>query len=638
MGIAPVNIARVSHNLRSFNLLNTLRASQVDLFRLQNQLSTGLRFQAPSEDPVRASNALRVDGRLDLVRSVTSNVDAANRTLRDGEAAMQEAVELIREAHTLAIEAASDTLSADERQALAVVVDSLIDKAVALGNRKHLDTYLFSGHYGSDDPFELTEEGVLFRGDDGRLHTIVDTDLSEDSFTISGREFFNAVSAGVQGFVDLDPALTPQTRLSDLNGATGRGVTPGSIMVTSGAEQVRIDLAGADTVGDVLDKINAELPAGLTASPTERSIRISGSADFTVMDIPGGTTARELGIYSPSPTRDMTGEDVDPRLTLRTNLKDLSAGAGVDLTNGIVIRNGGREVPLDFSTAATLEDVLNIINHSPAQVWAQIAPDGKTLMVRNRLSGADLTIEENGGQAATALGIRSMYEGTRLSELNDGRGLHTVDGDDFRIVTADGTNVDVDLDDLNLTTATIQDVVDLINTEAAGAVTATLTSSGNGIRILDNTSGGGALRIERLNVSPAIDGLGLDVAASGNLINGRDVNPVRVDSPFTAMLELRAALDTDDGQGVGFAAERLNRVLKHMQEVQGKLASKAAAMEDRAARLESESGAAQVLLSDVRDVDLGEAIVRFQQVQTALQANLLTASQVTRLTLMDYLR
>jgi len=34
--------------------------------------------------------------------------------------------------------------------------------------------------------------------------------------------------------------------------------------------------------------------------------------------------------------------------------------------------------------------------------------------------------------------------------------------------------------------------------------------------------------------------------------------------------------------------------------------------------------ATRVLLSDVRDVDLAEAAVRFQQLQTALQANLQT--------------
>ena len=60
-------------------------------------------------------------------------------------------------------------------------------------------SYLFSGHYSDDQPFELVEDGVIYRGDEGRAFTIVDTDLTQDAFTFSGAEFFAAVSTAVQG-------------------------------------------------------------------------------------------------------------------------------------------------------------------------------------------------------------------------------------------------------------------------------------------------------------------------------------------------------------------------------------------------------------------------------------------------------
>lgn len=53
--------------------------------------------------------------------------------------------------------------------------------------------------------------------------------------------------------------------------------------------------------------------------------------------------------------------------------------------------------------------------------------------------------------------------------------------------------------------------------------------------------------------------------------------------------------------------------------------------------MENEVTAAQVLLSDVRDVDIAEAVIRFQQMQTALQANMSTASRVLNLSLIDFL-
>ena len=235
------------------------------------------------------------------------------------------------------------------------------------------------------------------------------------------------------------------------------------------------------------------------------------------------------------------------------------------------------------------------------------------------------------------LGIRSMHTDTLLSDLNDGLGVDSVDGDDIRITTADGTTVDIDINDLDLATARLQDAIDLFNTRGGGAITAALAASGNGITITDNTVGPGALRIERLNLSPTIDGLGMDVSATGNTLVGSDVNPIKVDSPFTALLELRAALAADDSQAISAAGRRLAGNLDRMQQTQGELAAKAAAMLERTDRIENEVTATRVLQSDVRDVDLTEAIVRFQQVQTALQANLATASRIMNLSLLDYL-
>jgi flagellar hook-associated protein 3 FlgL len=641
MAVAPINLARVSNNLRAFTLLNAIRGSQLGLFRSQNQIATGLKFLAPSEDPVAAASAGKLDRRLDLQGHVMRNLDAANAALTEVDDAMAAGVELVSEAHRLALEAVNDTLSAEERRSLSVVVNSMLEQAVTIGNRRHLDAYLFGGDYGDSRPFELTDRGVVFRGDGGRLETIVDTDLTNDSFTISGTEYFNAVSESVSGAIDLNPSLTADTRIEDVRGANGAGVTLGRVMITIGATQFDVDLSGAATFGDVLDRLNAALPTTVRASLTASSIQIApvaGSPPIMIEDVAGGRTAADLGISTTAPVGSVLGADLDPRLTLRTELDDLFGGAGLNAAGGIRIRSGLDSVDVNLSSARTIEDVLNTINNTELGVWARISADGRRLEVLNRTSGADMTIEEVGGTLATALGIRSLYGGTPLSALNDGLGVSTVAGDDFRIATADGTSIDIDLDALNLSTATIQDVIDLINNRAAGAVTASLAVDGNGILINDNTAGAGALSIVRLNVSPAIDGLGLDVPASGNQVLGRDVNPIRVNSPFTAMIELRDALNQNDSQAISLAATRVQDTLGRMQEVHGALAAKARAMQDRTTRVDRETTTTRILLSDVRDVDLSEAIVRFQQLQNALQASLGTASRVLNLSLLDYLR
>lgn len=51
MASIPVNPSRISLNLRSYLLLNSLQRTQAGMFRSQNQLATGLRFQHPSDAP-----------------------------------------------------------------------------------------------------------------------------------------------------------------------------------------------------------------------------------------------------------------------------------------------------------------------------------------------------------------------------------------------------------------------------------------------------------------------------------------------------------------------------------------------------------------------------------------------------------
>ncbi|HPC21232.1 MAG TPA: hypothetical protein PK920_02005, partial [Phycisphaerae bacterium] len=361
---------------------------------------------------------------------------------------------------------------------------------------------------------------------------------------------------------------------------------------------------------------------------------LGGPMSLTIQDALGGATARDLGILATGLGAPVGGADLDPQLTPRTLLADLGGGTGLDLTNGLTIRNGSRSATLDFSGAETLEDILNEINAAGVGVWARIAADGRSIEVLNRISGTDLTIEENGGQLATALGVRSMNASTPLASLNDGLGVETHEGADLRFITADGTSIEVDLDGAS----TLQDVIDLINAAGGGALTAGLAANGNGLCITDNTSGAETFRVERANLSPALDGLGLDVQAVGGTLTGRDVNPVRTNSPFTALVELRAALQSNDRRGITLAGQRLEATMKKLQEVQGRMASHAKAMEARSRLAENEATGATVLLSDLRDVDLTEVIVRFQQMQTALQANLSTSSAIMNLSLIDYLR
>ncbi len=264
----------------------------------------------------------------------------------------------------------------------------------------------------------------------------------------------------------------------------------GEISISDGqGNTATVDLTGANSVGDVITRINAAGVGDLTASADTEGIDITGAAgdNISVSEVGGGSTAADLGILTANGGTAVTGSSVQPTVTTLTNLSDLNGGAGID-TTGIQITNGLRNATLDFSGDTTVQDMLNTINGSNTGVLAQINAAGTGIDILNATQGTTLSIAENGGTTAQDLGIRSYGPTTQLSDLNNGKGIRTVTGTDFTITDSNGVKVPVDLTNEK----TVQDVIDTINTDAASAgagVTASFSTTGNRI-VLTDTAGG----------------------------------------------------------------------------------------------------------------------------------------------------
>ncbi|MCB9850081.1 MAG: hypothetical protein H6817_05190 [Phycisphaerales bacterium] len=645
MAIQSINVNRVSNTLRTDTLLSTLRQSTLSLFTEQNRISSGRQFLAPSDDPGRAARALNLTEILEQQDQLLTNIRHGGNVLDAADSAMAEANDLVNEAHSIASAHIGTLSSADERAAAAEVVASIREQLIAVGNRTFEGRYLFAGRKTDTQPFVNALNGAAFLGDTGDIFTRTDVNELKE-INAGGDLIFGALSSSVQGFADLDPRLTADTRLEDLTGATNQGVRLGTFeIVEDGSAPVTINLTGADTIGDVVDKINAaatDAGASFTAAVTDTGISITpGGPAIIVRNVSTGTTASDLGIVASTATNAViAGADLGPALTRTTLISDLAGGLGLDLSAGLIISNGELSQTVDLSTAQTVQDVLNAINNAGLYARAEINESGTGINVINTVSGTTMTIGENGGTAATALGIRSFHDGSSLAELNNGQGVRTVAGEtDMRITAKDGSTFDVNLDGAN----TITDVLDAINTAAANAgvaVTAELTDTGNGIRMADATGGAGTLSVSRLNNSFAIDDLGLFNKFASNAsteLVGDDVNGARANGLLTALYDLEQAMRSDDSQGMSIAAEDINTHLEQFSKARGIVGARAAAMQDRLTQTENAVFATQELLSEVQDLDYTEAVTKFQQAQTALQASLLTGSQLLNTSLLDFL-
>lgn len=634
MAVLPLQLARVSNLLRTSVTSRSISHAQSQLLRVQNELTTGLRLNAPSDDPGDSAMVIQMQKSLERRQAYADNITHAKNQLSRVDSSLGDLTDLLRQADQIASANVGSSVSADARLSASAIVESLYNQALTNANTEFEGVYLFAGDRSTSPPFVAQAGGVKFVGSANVLENVYD-EHTQLEFMVSGQDVFGAVSERLTSTRDLDPDISASTRLSDLNGASGTGVYKGSIQITNGGSSAIVDLSKADTVGDVITQINAvtgttSVTASLAADGN--SIQLTaGAGTFTVTEVASGTTATDLGILQAAPVASLDGADVNAKVTDLTPISALGGGAGIG-GPGFRITNGLLSADIDLTGVATVQDLVNKINASGTHVLARINAEGTGIEIRNPVQGTDVTVSELGGTTAAALGIRSFHTNTSVGDLNGGKGIGTVSGPEMRVTRKDGTSFDVDLDGA----ATIADVISAINT-AAGSAMATFATTGNGIVLTDASVGADTFRVEAQNFSTAAKDLGLDVAVSGSTITGRDANPVQSTGVFTNLAKLRDALRSSDQPGITQAAEALKADLDRIVRIRGTTGARVMELETREKRLEDENLATQTLLSSLQDTDYTEAISRFTMIQTSLQAGLQTANKVANLSLLDFL-
>ena len=646
MAINPVNLSRVSQNMRTSFITNSLQRNQLELLSLQTQIASGRSMLTPSDDPIASARVMDLTRTLARQSQFKANVAHGNNVLAAADSALTEINSLLIEAQTLASQNVGSLTTAAEREADAELIAAIRQQLQLVGNRQFDGRFIFAGRDTTEQPFIEVLGGVAYLGDTGDLHVRINDD-QQAVINIPGNLLFGALSSRIESGADLRPLLTDQTRLEDLAGPGGRGVGTGRLVFyeAGGVGVYSVSLESADTIGDLIELINgaaADAGSTLAASLSDEGLNITpGNTAVTITDRSSGVVAGSLGIRTRFATTDVIeGASLGARLTRLTPVADMVFGAGIDLDSGIILTNGTSSVTLDFSTAETVQDIINEINNGGVAARARINDEGTGIDVFNLLSGSSLTIGENGGTTATDLGIRTLNVDTPLSRLNAGAGVDAIIGkDDIRIVAKNGDEIFVNLDG----TRTIGDVIDSINaaaTDAAVNLTADLTTTGNGIRLTDSTGGGGALSVENVGLSLAATQLGLVGSAepSESELIGGDSNPIRTDGILTALIDLEKALRHDDTLAISNAGSRIDPQIENLTRIHGILGARAQGIQKQLAQMEDAGVLAEIILSETRDLDFAKAVTQMQSSVIQLQATMQTSAVLMNLSLMDFLR
>ncbi len=166
--------------------------------------------------------------------------------------------------------------------------------------------------------------------------------------------------------------------------------------------------------------------------------------------------------------------------------------------------------------------------------------EGDTIVITDNADAGvnSISVTPVNGYAASDLGIAGTGNGATLI----GTSIAEVTSD-IRITLTDGTLVYLDLSSLD----TLQDALALFN-EADSRLSATINTSGLGIKLSDTANGLGNISVADMNGSHAAEDLGILGTGTGNVIHGTSLVSGNVSSGGGAItLDGRNKVDTLEG-------------------------------------------------------------------------------------------
>lgn len=136
---------RITQGMIAQTTLNNIEANMSRIDDLERQVSSGTRISKPSDDPIGTAQALSFQEGVDQSTQYLSNIDQSQGWLNTTDSALGAVTDAIQRARELAVQSASETVSASDRQAINSEVQQLQQQVLGLSQSKYGASFLFSG-------------------------------------------------------------------------------------------------------------------------------------------------------------------------------------------------------------------------------------------------------------------------------------------------------------------------------------------------------------------------------------------------------------------------------------------------------------------------------------------------------------
>ena len=265
---------RITHRMIADTVNFNLQGSLRRLERYSNQLSTGKMFQRPSENPVGVGRVMSYSASIARNEQFRLNMNQSKGWLERTENALQGSLDVMQRIRELTIYGANESLTAEDRRAIAPEVFEFIDHLVGIANTESNGLYIFGGHQTLKAPFVRQNvygleahhlkavhtghaefrAGALQAGTEGRVIGL--------DFTLDGEKFSVTLLSGGNDpeitYGSIKNAIENHSRLGQYIGVSGdenglilTRLTPGDFTVQATTAEAAIvieNLAEGETV------------------------------------------------------------------------------------------------------------------------------------------------------------------------------------------------------------------------------------------------------------------------------------------------------------------------------------------------------------------------------------------------------
>lgn len=177
--------------------VRSIMNNQTELSKTQEQLASGKRIIAPSDDPVGAAKVLRLTEEVDELTQFQRNNDLVTGSLEQQEAVLTNITNSINRARTLVVQSGNGILADPDKRAIGAELEQIKLEVLDLMNTQDADgNYLYAGYQSANQAFSFNPasagNAISFAGDAG-VSFIQLSNSSKIQSTSNGYDVFENV-------------------------------------------------------------------------------------------------------------------------------------------------------------------------------------------------------------------------------------------------------------------------------------------------------------------------------------------------------------------------------------------------------------------------------------------------------------